>query len=289
MREKYGDQGFIGIAVHGDDQMDVMGTGRAYEQFAQYYNGFPTAYINRNFMSEETFPDPEELEAVYLEQIDIPAFAEIKGSLVGDENNPRKVTLNTTTKFIEGEEDAFYAIGYTVIEDNVGPYNQENYLSGETGEETYGYGDLPRKVKTFYNDVARNCSKPAGEEESILERTEANKEYEYSTEIELTDVKNLSRYRVVAYVVNLETAAIENSCIITPSWYSGVNSITTEENEFKAISGKGFIRIITDAPASIFTPDGSAVATGLSTTTVNLPAGLYIVTAAGRSAKLIVR
>lgn len=287
MRENFGDKGFIGIAVHGDDEMDVMGYGKAYEFMYDYYYGFPEAFANRDVFSS-IYPTPEDLENVYQGQINVPAFATIEATMTVDPDDERKVTLHTTTKFINDEEDSWYGLGFTVVEDNVGPYFQTNYLSGET-EDDYGWGEQKPYVPMYYNDVARNCSQPDGMAYWFPDDIEAEKEYDVDLEVELSDVTDLSKYRIVAMVTNNYSMAVENSCEVIPDSYMSVPNLNEAEASFNVTGGKGRLNIDSIKEASVFTANGVQVASGVRCASLELPAGVYIVTANGHSRKVVVR
>lgn len=287
MRDKYGDEGFIGIAVHGDDEMDVMGDGQAYQFLGDFYYGFPEAFGNRDVYAS-LYPTPEELEDAYLTQINIPAFAQINAAMTVDPENERKVTLHTKTNFISDDDDSWYGVGFTVIEDNVGPYVQSNYLSGSS-EYSYGWEDQNRYVLTYYNDVARNCSQPDGMAYSFPEDVKAGVDYEADLEFELSDVDDLSKYRIVAMVINNYSMAIENACMVTPDSYGSSVNLNEADAAFNVTGEKGRLNIESLHGASVFTANGVRVASNVRSASLQLPAGIYIVTANGHSRKVIVR
>ncbi len=279
----------IGIAVHGYDEMDVLEEGRAYHPFEQYMPGFPEGFINRNW-NGSVYPNPDELAYQYELICDIPALAEINAKLENIDESGRKVRLSADYKFCIGEENGSYGIAYTVIEDNVGPYRQTNYYS-DGDEYAWGFEDMPEQVSLIFNEVARNCSHPLPLEGSILNTTEAEKTYSFSTEIELTDVNDLTKYRIVPMVINNISGVIENACVVESPTYVGVNGITSESKVTPvAFGGDGFITVMaTGRDTSIFTADGRCMASGIKSGKVSMTPGLYIVSNGSRSSKVIVR
>ena len=289
MAENYAEDGFIGIGVHSSDPMASMDTAdQSYYFFSDFVEGFPSAYLNRD-IKNSIYPDPEEFEATFLDVVDLPAFASIEATLE-NAGSDRVLTLNTTTCFALGEENADYRVGYTVIEDEVGPYVQTNYCSGYPGEY-YGFGDLDEYVPLVYNDVARNCSKPLGIENSVPATTVADEKYTYSTEIQLgDDVTDPARVRVVAMVINQNNGMIENACVVKTPAYSGVNTVSTSQQLSVAYGVKGAIKFRVNATdATVYSLDGRCVARNIKGNTLQLPAGIYIVSLNGNCVKVAVR
>lgn len=291
MAENYADQGFIGIAIHGGDEMDVLGDGEtecAYTPLADMIAGFPTSFANRD-MGNEIYPDPYEMEYAFKGLKDVPAYAEISATLkTGDSD--KELKLSTTSKFGDSEENANYAVGYTVIEDLVGPYLQTNYTSGMDGDY-YGFEKLGPKVNLTFNDVARNCSKPMGIEGSLPAVIEKEKEYSFDDVITLGDEIAPSMVRVVAMVINLNNGAIENACVVKVPGYNGVDKILSSSKESAFAYGvKGEIRFrVNAANAQVYGIDGRQVAAGVSGQGLKVPAGIYVVSLNGRSVKVAVR
>lgn len=283
MKENYAGKGFIGIALHQGDRMAVLDEGGAYESFLQYISGFPNAFMDRNW-GYSIYPTPEELEYEFLNMVENPAFAKIDAELVAEEGSTN-VVLNTYTRFAEGEENADYGVAYTVVEDNVGPYKQTNYPSG-SDMDYYGFENEPNPVSLIFNDVARNCSNPLPIEGSIPSSTEANKIYEYSAAIDLKGVSNLENYRIVAMVIDRSTGFILNACEVSPQNPSGVDMVSN--NDFRVMGGKGILNISNEVSANVYSTDGRMVAKNVNGN-ILLPAGMYIVTAGNKSAKVIVR
>lgn len=284
MKEHYSDKGFIGIALHEGDRMRVLDPGGAYESFDEYISGYPSAFMDRNW-NNSIYPAPEELEYEFLNMVDLPAYAQINANYIIDENNSKNVTLTTSSMFALDEENANYGIAYAVVEDNVGPYDQTNYLSG-SGEDAYGFENMPSPVSLIYNDVARNCSHPLPFEGSIPTSINANTSYDFSTDINLKGVTDLNNYRIIAMVIDGETGYILNACQATEG-EAGVNEIFDNASALRVIGGKGQV-VVNGNIASIYSADGRNIATNVEGS-VSLPAGLYIVKSNNKTVKVIVR
>lgn len=215
-------------------------------------------------------------------------MAEIEAKIEKLDESGSKIRLSTVRRFSFDEKNVNYGVGYTVIEDNVGPYPQTNYLSG-TGQDAYGFENMPDPVRLTFNEVARNCSSPLSVDGSELTETQAGKDYEFSTEIDLDGyVGDLSNYRVIAYVINGINGAIENACEVSPST-SGVGGIQSSKLTLIACGGKGCINVLSAGDISVLALDGRTVARKVNNGKVSMAPGVYIVTNGTRSAKVVVR
>lgn len=287
MRNTYSGKGFIGIAMHSMDRMDVIENG-AYSGIAKNMpDVYPAAYVNREFNSILN-PSPGDLDEYFKSIRNLPAFADIKATLEsGSEENT--YNLNTTTRFALKEDNANYSIAYTVIKDNVGPYKQKNFLSGLEGDYA-GFEDLPEDVDLIFNDVALNCSHPEGIAESLPNKVMSDTEYEFSTILDLSSIDNTTDCRVVAMVINNVNGRIENACEISVPQYSKVDDIFNSDNIPFAIGEKGLIRFrINTQNVEVFTIAGQEVKGKVNDDYMVVPAGVYIVRDKERSLKVVVR
>lgn len=287
IKENYSEYGVIGVALHGGDAMDVLYYG-AFSPIVDYFESFPGCYYNRNF-SYAGYPSPEDFEYDLPRLIETPACASIEATLDPTEDNSI-IRLSTKSKFLLSGEEGEYEIGYTVIEDNVGPYRQTNYLSGKPDDESYGFGSKPDPFLTKFNDVARNCSQPMGIEGS-LPSVEKGGNYDYACDIKLDDVRDVNNCRVVAMIINKKSGFIENAAVVEyPS--NDVNSVdkilSTKVGSFvRGVKG-GIIIDGDNSNVNIYSASGMKVAKA-NGFRVNLPAGIYIVTRGSESAKVVVK
>ncbi len=285
MKETYGDKGFIGIAVHQGDAMASLDQGGAYASFGQYFDSFPSAFLNRDW-SADIYPDPYVLEEEYEAMINVPAIVEISAEISGESIDSRDIKLKTKTQFCTDSDNVNYGIAYAVVEDNVGPYPQQNNASGQN-RDFFGFEKKGKVVPLTFNDVARNCSHPEAFKGSIPTEVKVGETYEYTMDINLSDVKDLENYRVIAMVIDNKTGQIQNACQAT-NILSGVESVIGNESSFVANGGKGWICVSCDTPANIYNASGRMVAEGVESGVINVPAGVYIVNANGKSVKVLV-
>lgn len=281
--------GLIGVAMHFNDLMDVFGDGKCYNPFFTKVDAYPSGFVNRNW-SRNVYPSPEDLQDEYDMIADIPAMAKISATVSNVSEDGKKISLATSTEFGIAESQASYGVAYLVVEDELGPYPQVNGFAGYDGY-AYGFQDLPNPCMLVFNDVIRNCSQPLAVESSIVKGTETDKVYTFKTEIELKDVVNVNKYRVVALVLNGLTGAIENACVVPSPTYSGVEEIeSASQPDAIAFGGKGSLTLrATGLDASVFTIDGACVATGLRSGGISLAPGLYIVSNGRESSKVVVK
>lgn len=285
MKETYDDKGFIGIAVHQGDAMASLDRGGAYASFGQYFDSFPSAFLNRDW-SADIYPDPYVLEEEYEALINVPAIVEISAEISGESIDSRDIKLKTKTQFCTDSDNVNYGIAYAVVEDNVGPYPQQNNASGQN-RDFFGFEKKGKVVPLTFNDVARNCSHPEAFKGSIPTEVKVGETYEYTMDINLSDVKDLENYRVIAMVIDNKTGQIQNACQAT-NILSGVESVIGNESSFVANGGKGWICVSCDTPANIYNASGRMVAEGVESGVINVPAGVYIVNANGKSVKVLV-
>ncbi|MDE6670137.1 MAG: hypothetical protein K2K26_10720 [Muribaculaceae bacterium] len=285
MRNNYADKGFIGIAVHGQrDPMQVMDTpDMPYYELGNYISGFPSSFVNRQ-MGVNVYPAPPTIEEAFLNIVDVPSIGEINATFTYDN---KTANISTTTTFGLDVEEANFSVAYTVIEDEVGPYVQTNYMAGQQGDY-YGWEDKPAQVSMKYNEVARKCSKPMGIENSLPASVERGVAYEYAEEFRMMGVKTPANCSLVAMIINNATGLIENACIVKASEdTTGIDSVSASAASL-AQGGYGFVKVA-EAGAAVYTVDGRRVAVAAEAGNIELPAGIYIVSANGRAAKVVVR
>lgn len=286
IRDNYSTNDVIGIALHNGDEMEVLNEGLCYEFAYNNFTGFPCSFLNRNW-AEEVYPDPETLVEAVEGAADVPALCEIN-AILQPSGNDRVVTLFTDAQFVLPAEKGTYGFAYTVVEDNVGPYLQSNYMT-DCGYDAYGFENLPNPCLLKYNDVARNCSHPEPFEGSIPE-VKIGRTYSYATVLHLDDVTNLDNYRVIAMVVNQKTGAIENATEVKSPTYgglTGINAVSVASRFAQGVNG-GIIISGETSGVKVYGLDGKMVAAA-NGNRVNVPAGVYFVRRGNELSKVVVR
>ena len=291
MQDKYGDDGFIGIAAHNDDPMAFS----AYQNVIYTYasSGFPSATMNR---SVELDPNSNDLEYYYkiLSQDPAPAGVEVAATAARN-GNSYSFDVEATTEFAFDQPNANYALSFVVIEDNVGPYPQNNYYSGGSNGPMGGWETLPSKVEIEFNEVARVINTAFGISGSIPSSVERNTQYTYKTTINTTNISKLWNCHVVAMLLDTKTGRVVNAAKVTP-YFSGVEGIADDSNSAINISGvTGGILVngnVTDV--NVYAIDGSVVRTSAESGMINVAPGIYIVKAVsadgqGTTVKVLVK
>ena len=230
MKEKYGHDGFNGIAVHNGDPMMVP----SYSSFATTYSkgAYPSALINRKIYFLE--PWPEVLEGYYKELTKFPTYAGItlEAEYSVEEN---VINVSSVTEFSFDEAEAEYAMAYVIVEDNVGPYTQTNSFAGGSSGELEGWSNKPSKVEnTYYNEVAQLIDRTYGIVGSIPSDIKANSPYKYETALSCEEVENIGECEVIALLLNTTTGEIVNSTKARISNVeAGVEGIKAESSDNK--------------------------------------------------------
>lgn len=290
MRENYSDRGFIGIALHNNDQMEVLNDGLAYEFMLPYFRAFPNSYMNRNYLNIIS-PNPENLASAFEAEENTPAVAEVAASVTAHKKNEAGVdviSLDLNAEFCLDLDSDAYGFAYVVTEDNVGPYFQQNYCAGQP-YDYYGYEKEPSIIMMTFNEVARNCSRPEPIEGSIPAEITKGEAYTYSTDVILDGVSDIENCKVVAMVVNKLSGLIENACEIDiMDNLTSAPAIQSDKTPF-AYGAAGMIGFRGVDSASVYSIDGRKVADVNRGESVAVPAGIYMVTSGSESVKIAVK
>lgn len=247
---------------------------------AQGGAGAPSAFIMRNF-DNNVYPSPDELE-YYMEQwTKVEAIAEVKAT-VEPTADEKSVTLNVTvTPALDSKSE--YGISYTIVEDELGPYRQTNGYSGQSGN-FLGWQNKPASVSMLFNDIVRPGSKYRPVPNSTMKEMKKGEAKDWTTTVDVSAVKNLENYHIVAMLINKSNGHIENA-FQAAGVPSGIEAVAAE-GKAVAAGMQGGVNMFTTG--NIYTIDGRAVAMGVNGM-VELPAGLYIVATPAGNAKVMVR
>ena len=260
MEEKYGDKGFIGIAVHYGDDMEAP----SYSELGAYYYstaGFPTCEVNRSGSPFD--PNVDNFQSYYdsLDEVGSP----VKVDLVAEYDESKNVLrAKSTTEFAFDQSDANYNLAFVITENNVGPYLQTNYFSnGKYGYTLEGWTDKPETVPYFFNEVARFISGTGGIQNSVPLQITAETPYDFTVELPLDNVNNVEKCTVIVMVLDGDSGEVMNSakCAIDPA--AGIESLESEPKDgiYRAYNMQGVKMLETTNAEDIN----------------NLPKGFYIV------------
>lgn len=287
LKEKYPDQ-FIRVAVHGDDKMTVNSTSSVLKLFS----GFPSAFVDRTYDCMLGYTDVDvnaELTKYYEANKDIPAIADVDLN-VNFVPGTKNVNIPTTVKFAADAANADrYRLAYYVIENNVGPYNQQNNYAGGRYGEMGGWEDKPSQVSMMYEDVARNLvGTVSGLEGSLPGTIKAGQTYDYTGTASIGNVAN-DEFIVVAMVIDSNTLRILNAKQMTAYKSAGVENMAGETASVKVRGGNGMVHIEgAYAEAAVYSVSGQLMATPTGEAAIELPAGVYVVVVDSVAVKALV-
>ena len=282
MKEKYGDDGFIGIAVHQGDEMQVS----SYMSFLQEYEpyGFPGCIVNR---SKIMMPSKAELEAYYTETKDVESFADIDVKASYDPATPREMNVEATVRFKLPYEGDDFRLAFVATEDHLGPYTQTNYFSGLNAD----YGGWEKKgayVNWYFDEVARIIKDCDGIAESLPATFEADKEYTYATTLRTAYINDIDKSDIIVLLLNGKTGEISNAAKFHMFDYTSVGKVA--ESDVRILPLRGGLKIEGEyADCSVYTLDGQLAAKASGAETVGLNAGMYVVRVADAAGNVTVR
>ncbi len=201
---------FIAIGIHNDDE---MANWLNYEDVARRFASYPSSLINRQAIIDPEYPVMREI----VEYLKDGAEAQIKANalFVSSDSSAVRVTTETTFGFSdEGHGD--YRIAYVVVEDQVGPYSQNNYYDSSVlspDDYMYRWTQQPAKVDILFNDVARVIYSDAdGVKGSIPAVIEEGKAYQHIYGFNLPkNIQNYKNIRIVTLLIDHTTGEIMNA------------------------------------------------------------------------------
>ena len=268
MREKYGDKGFIGIAVHDGDEMAT----NSYRGFLTKFAGtYPGGTLNRTITFD---PNSESMETLFNAYGNQPTIYGISGKAI---YKPEQKQVDVDTEFLAATDlrDVTLGIAVAIIEDKVGPYLQQNAFAGGGNGPMGGWENKAGYVMWEFDEVAREISKWNGTASAIPRNVAKNDPIEYSLELSTRNVSNIHNATAVAMVLNTISGEILNACLIPINTESGVEAV---ESANAGIEIQGNTLLLPEGlNADVYTVDGKNVCSLGGPNTVTLPSGLYIV------------
>ena len=272
MIEEVTDGSFIPVEVHnyGSDPLHCS-------SYADWYSlvgitGAPGASYNRVKGIPTAGVSYAMVKAQY-NALHLPTFLDIKCE--SDLNG----NVKTVTTFSRDIASHNYGIGFILTEDQLGPYAQTNYY-GNTGNTDAGpYGNMNSVFLTEYDNVARQIFDMKGAYNSIPASVKLGERYEYTTTLDLSRCKDLTKVNVIAFVANRSNGEILNAVRVK----LGSNSVLSEmvENDYadaRAIVEGGSLSVVGNySSAFVYSMGGNLVATLLQGDNVALGAGVYVI------------
>lgn len=218
MEEKYGDEYFIGIAVHGGSASEPM-LAPTYNQILNQYGGsFPGCIMNRTYTDD---PNPNSLEAVYKYLTQKPSLANVSLTATAVAGSPDGILVSADAEFGVSTTNSLYTLAFVVTEDNVGPYYQQNYFAGGSYGAMGGWERKSSVVSTVFNHVARGIYDCMGIKGSLPAAMQKGTKYNYTTTLPLNKVAKIENCHVVAMIINTSTGQIENAAKVAVEIQTG--------------------------------------------------------------------
>ena len=197
------------VWVHYNDAMQVPSTAPV---IAMFGGSYPNSYIDRSVNIMPTMSTVNQTLKAFTEYYrEIPAlvgFPSIKGVKTED----GKLKVNTDVQFaLDLRGASRYRLSYYIVEDGVGPYEQQNGFAGGESGPMGGWESKGLYVSTLFNDVARYLEGGMeGVQGSIPGSVKQGESYSYEVELPLTNVTK-DKVRVVAFVVDTTTGTVVNA------------------------------------------------------------------------------
>ena len=205
MQEKYGDQGFIVIAGHYNDEMQSDTYVNVVNTFSQ--GSYPSAVVDRTYSFD---PGADNFEEYFLYLKGFPAMAEISIDATYDAASS-SITVESSTVFGLDFDEAPFRLAFVTCQNDVGPYVQTNYFSGGQNGPNGGWESYPGVVVWEYNEVARTIVAPFGIEGSLPDSIEKGKAYSYTQTFSGIPAEDIDDYYVVAMILDASNSRVVNA------------------------------------------------------------------------------
>ena len=277
MLANHSDGTFIPIAVHVSDEMHI--------DYGFNALSFPSCNINRMSQYTGIYPAEANLAAVYDKIISLPAFATMDITAQKSDDG-KSVSISTTIEFAMDASGSDYGIAYVITENGVGPYVQRNYYSGDPYAPG-DWGSKPDEVSIKFNDVGRYISSYKGDaifSGDIM----GGKRYENQSVVNIPAGVDVDNCHFIALLINNKNGVIENAVMATKAETSGIGHLPEQGDNAAFTVDNGTLNV-TIGSVEVFSADGRRVATATPSSSVTLPAGLYLVRTAKGVAKIAIR
>ncbi len=286
---------FIPIAIHGDSSQDPW----AMDSYVRNFLGmeaFPGGRVNRkeaildgmeiiegaySFISptgDKTFMDAvaNELEELTVVEINIDSA----------EYTDNEIKVKADVKFALDLDRADYNIFTVLLEDNLVGI-QSNYYNGNSDPIFGDWAVAGNHVRHEFVDVPRGIAgmSYSGESGYIPRSVTAGESYKAEITMDIPNVKEISNCKVVTMLVDTETGYIVNAArkkLSKEGDDSGVSSVENDSKVVFSISG-GTVYANGSDEVEVYDLTGARVRNS------GLTKGIYVVRAAGKVAKVMVK
>lgn len=299
IEETYPDD-FILLAYHYQDEMSVS----AGTQFCkEYMKAFPTLLLNRKdnlFTSNSLSQSIANVDRVYAGISDETTFAGVSVKAY----HPEELRLNRARVEVEVEfvldlPDASdrYQVCLVLTENGRGPYKQNNNFSGVTNVDCGEWNNKGSRPNTYYDDVVFDIPEYPYIQNGIPAGLAKGDVHTITRDINVgsaladeCDVVALLIDTVSKEVVNAAKAhyrIVQDDEEDNKGNQDGIDSV--EGPSVAVNGGNGVILLGEPASGRVFTPAGRLVASFANASSVQVPAGLYLVHFGADVAKVVVK
>ncbi len=264
--DTYGDR-FIGIAIHGDDPMDIGGNGVS-------FTGYPTCFIDRTGGAQGIGLDV----SIVGDALAVPTDIDV--TVTGTWNADRtQVTATSTTEFLSAKQGCRVVYALTADGLRHSSWKQSNYYSGSTSSDPYmkPYTEAPNPITDIeFNHVLvassysgnTNQASPFSGSISAGDKQQNSYTLTLPTTGALAEAINKDKVYVVAMVLNPDGTVANAAKAKVTDDTTAIGELPAQEQQ----------------PFDVYSLSGLLVKRG-ATTLKGLPAGIYVVN--GR--KMVVR
>ena len=271
MEEHYGNENFIGLAVHCDDRMEAS----SYKGFINNFilSSYPGCIINRTRVTD---PSAEMLEKNYRQMATEMTYASVECSAVSPDLGDENMEVSASLRFSSQLENANLKLSFVLTEDGVGPYPQQNtYSSGMLGPMG-GWESKGGYVLTYYDHVVVQAVDCLGIPESVPSFLETGKVYTFTCPVSLANIKDINKCTLVAMLIDGDTREIVNAAKLHLA--EAAVSEMKAESEPLIIPFAGGFRIEGDyRDGTVYSVDGKRIHTLHGESEILLPSGIYII------------
>lgn len=209
-------ESFIAIGVHRSDLMEINGGdysqpgGHDYRVQLSKGLGYPHAFYNRDERYGTSLAYVDQVENIYRDITGLPAVCSIKTEIAFADESRNELSVRHTTEF-SLDNTIPYRIATVLVENNVGPYEQQNYYSGVSGVPVGEWAEREGATLAMFNDVARYIDEYHGLEGSVPEIKRSHEQYIYCMRIPTDRLKSLKDFDVIGLLINSRTGVVENA------------------------------------------------------------------------------
>ena len=234
---------FIGIDVHASDQME---SAENYGYMSNKLLCFPNCYLNRITNLSPYYTDIKPI--VEAQKNKATAIVEATATYAKPDRSAIKVNAESIFGFNSSNED--FRLAFVLLEDNVGPYTQDNSMYSNPSKPDNpndwmnDWVHKDQQVEIMFDCVARGIYGDArGIEGSLPSTIESGKSYNYEYTFNVPKPKwnwityNQNNFRVVALLIDKSTGEIMNACQTNITYENSVENLAFEfTNEGKRLT-----------------------------------------------------